>query len=85
MRTVLALCLCAALVGSAAARPGGWGFGDDGGRHSDRPGRPGWGPDAINVTIGMDREAFLTGELNEGKGSTITKQAGGQQRRRGRV
>lgn len=65
MRAVLALCLCAALVGSAAARPGGWGFGDGDGWHSNRPGRPGWGPDAINVTIGIDREAFLTGELNE--------------------
>lgn len=85
MRAVLALCLCAALVGSAAARPGGWGFGDGDGWHSNRPGRPGWGPDAINVTIGIDREAFLTGELNEGKGGRISEQAGGQARQRDRV
>lgn len=71
--TALALCLCAALVGSAVARPGSWGLGggwggDHGGRRGDRPG---WGyrPDAeaVNVTITVDREAFLTGELSEGE------------------
>lgn len=77
--TALVLCLCAALVGSAVARPGSWGGvwgGGDGGRHGDRQGRPGWGPsrddpDAINVTIGVDREAILTGALNEGEGGWV--------------